>query len=131
LIVLDCEVAWYGDPAFDLAFLISHLLLKSLFHAPRDVGLQQLAQEFVAWYLQSRRLTRGEEVALLARISVLACMLFLARVDGKSPVDYLDQARQEVVRSFSIPTLQRWASNDPRELCEQWFRHLETAIGPV
>jgi aminoglycoside phosphotransferase (APT) family kinase protein len=131
LVVLDCEVAWYGDPAFDLAFLISHLLLKALFHAPHDVGLQQLAQAFVAWYLQSRRLTRGEEVTLLARISVLACMLLLARVDGKSPVEYLDQARQEVVRSFTIHALQARPSNDPRELCEQWFRHLETAIGPV
>jgi hypothetical protein len=58
-------------------------------------------------------------------------MLLLARVDGKSPVEYLDQARQEVVRSFTIPMLQRWSSNDPRTLCEQWFRHLETVIGLV
>ncbi len=67
LVVLDCEVAWYGDPAFDLAFLISHLLLKALFHAPRDVGLQKLVLAFVAHYLYSRRLTRGEQVTLLAR----------------------------------------------------------------
>jgi hypothetical protein len=45
-------------------------------------------------------------------------------------VEYLDQAWQEVVRSFTIPTLRRSPSNDPRELCEQWIRHLETAIGP-
>jgi 5-methylthioribose kinase len=51
LVVLDCEVAWYGDPAFDLAFLISHLLLKALFHAPRNVGLKQHVQVFVARYL--------------------------------------------------------------------------------
>ena len=131
LVVLDCEVAWYGDPAFDLAFLISHLLLKALFHAPRDVGLQQLVQAFVALYLDSRRLTRGEQVTLLARTSFLACILLLARVDGKSPVEYLDQARQEVVRSFTIHALQAGPSNDPRELCEQWFRHLEIAIGSV
>jgi aminoglycoside phosphotransferase (APT) family kinase protein len=29
LVLLDCEVAWYGDPAFDVAFLLNHLLLKS------------------------------------------------------------------------------------------------------
>jgi aminoglycoside phosphotransferase (APT) family kinase protein len=131
LVVLDCEVACYGDPAFDLAFLISHLLLKALFHAPRDVGLQKVAQAFVDCYLHSRRLTRDEQVTLLARTSTLACTLLLARVDGKSPVEYLDQARQVVVRSFTIPALQRSPSSDPRELCEQWFRHLETAIGPV
>jgi aminoglycoside phosphotransferase (APT) family kinase protein len=131
LVVLDCEVAWYGDPAFDLAFLISHLLLKALFHAPRDVGLQQLAQTFLDWYLHSRRLTRCEQESLLARTSSLACILLLARVDGKSPVEYLDQARQEVVRSFTIPVLQRWLAGDPRELFEQWFRHVETPIGLV
>jgi len=131
LIVLDCEVAWYGDPAFDLAFLISHLLLKALFHAPRDVGLQQLTQEFVVWYLHSRHLTRGEQVTLLARTAALACILLLARVDGKSPVEYLDQTRQEIVRLFTIPALQAWPLNDPRELCDQWFRHIGTCIGPV
>jgi aminoglycoside phosphotransferase (APT) family kinase protein len=131
LVVLDCEVAWYGDPAFDLAFLISHLLLKSLFHAPRKVGLHQLVQAFVARYLHSRRLSRGEQETLLARTSSLACILLLARVDGKSLVEYLDEARQEVVRSFTIQALQTGPSNDPRELCEQWFRHLETAIDPL
>jgi 5-methylthioribose kinase len=49
LVVLDCEVAWWRS-CFDLAFLISHLLLKALFHGPRR-GLQQLAQAVVAWYL--------------------------------------------------------------------------------
>jgi aminoglycoside phosphotransferase (APT) family kinase protein len=27
-VVLDAECAWYGDPAFDLAFVLNHLLLK-------------------------------------------------------------------------------------------------------
>ena len=34
LVVIDCEVAWYGDPAFDLAFLLNHYCLKALYHAP-------------------------------------------------------------------------------------------------
>ena len=29
LVILDCEVAWYGDAAFDVAFLLNHLFLKS------------------------------------------------------------------------------------------------------
>ena len=36
MVLLDCEVAWYGDPAFDLAFLLTHLLLKGIYHAPRQ-----------------------------------------------------------------------------------------------
>ena len=27
-VILDAECAWYGDPAFDLAFVLNHLLLK-------------------------------------------------------------------------------------------------------
>src|ERR1700758_5525523 len=41
MVLLDCEVAWYGEPAFDLAFLVNHLLLKSLFHAPAHTELPQ------------------------------------------------------------------------------------------
>ena len=29
-IFLDAECAWYGDPAFDLAFCLNHMLLKCL-----------------------------------------------------------------------------------------------------
>ncbi|MFV2092474.1 MAG: phosphotransferase family protein, partial [Hyphomicrobiales bacterium] len=29
-VLLDAECAWYGDPAFDLAFCLCHLLLKGL-----------------------------------------------------------------------------------------------------
>src|SRR5262249_21690254 len=29
-IFLDAECAWYGDPAFDLAFCLNHMLLKSV-----------------------------------------------------------------------------------------------------
>lgn len=42
MVLLDCEVAWYGDPAFDLAFLLTHLHLKALYHAPREIGLRKM-----------------------------------------------------------------------------------------
>ncbi len=29
-VILDAECAWYGDPAFDLAFVLNHLLLKGV-----------------------------------------------------------------------------------------------------
>ncbi len=41
-VILDCEVAWYGDPSFDLGFLLNHFLLKSLHHAPADAGLAKM-----------------------------------------------------------------------------------------
>ena len=35
-VFLDAECAWYGDPAFDLAFCLNHLLLKCLACACRN-----------------------------------------------------------------------------------------------
>ena len=36
-VLLDAECAWYGDPAFDIAFCVNHLLLKCL-AAPQASG---------------------------------------------------------------------------------------------
>src|SRR3546814_2979244 len=37
-IFLDAECAWYGDPAFDLAFCLNHLLLKCLWTPRATAG---------------------------------------------------------------------------------------------
>jgi aminoglycoside phosphotransferase (APT) family kinase protein len=124
LVVLDCEVACFGDPAFDLAFLTSHLLLKALYHAPRDLGLRELVEAFSTSYLQERCLPHDEQTSLFDRTSRLACLLLLARVDGKSPVEYLDQQRQEVVRSFTLAALPHPSTN-LREFCKDWIAALE------
>lgn len=98
LVILDCEVAWYGDPAFDLAFLLNHLLLKGLYHFPSDKGLQSLFTSACRAYFRERRLY--EEVVFDARTARVLLLLLLARVDGKSPVEYLSEEKQERVRQF-------------------------------
>jgi aminoglycoside phosphotransferase (APT) family kinase protein len=87
-IFLDAECAWYGDPAFDLAFCLNHLLLKCLWTPPAAPGFldcfEVLAKAYLAgvvWEL------RG---ALETRSARLLPGLLLARVDGKSPVEYLN-----------------------------------------
>jgi hypothetical protein len=47
-------------------------------------------------------------------------MLMLARVDGKSPVEYLGESQQEHVRRFAVPRLQRGSVSLSR-LTEEWF----------
>ena len=47
-IFLDAECAWYGDPAFDLAFCLNHLLLKCLWTPPA-------ADRFLRWIRRARR----------------------------------------------------------------------------
>jgi aminoglycoside phosphotransferase (APT) family kinase protein len=95
MVLLDCEVAWYGEPAFDLAFLLNHIFLKALFHAPKDAGMRPMIEKFRAEYQIVRPSPEIEP-----RAGRLLLMLMLARVDGKSPVEYLDPQRKQFVREF-------------------------------
>ena len=105
-VLLDAECAWYGDPAFDLAFCLNHLLLKCLVHPEkRDAliasfkALTEAHFDEADWELRS---------VLEARAAELLPALLLARVDGKSPVEYLTEVRQrEQVRAVAVPLLQR------------------------
>jgi aminoglycoside phosphotransferase (APT) family kinase protein len=96
-VFLDAECAWWGDPAFDLAFCLNHLLLKCLW-TPRAAPDFLLCFEVLATtYLAG---VEWEAPATLeARAASLLPGLFLARVDGKSPVEYLtDDADKDRVR---------------------------------
>lgn len=108
-VLLDAECAWYGDPAFDAAFLISHLVLKAL-HVPaiRD-GLLVAALDFRNNWLE--RLPETARQAADRRAARLVGCLLLARVDGKSPVEYLDVAEQAQLRSLARPLIATPADN--------------------
>jgi aminoglycoside phosphotransferase (APT) family kinase protein len=100
MVILDCEVAWYGDPAFDLAFLFTHLLLKGLYHIPRQIGLEEMCIAFWNRYVEEV----GKAIdpwALEPRVARLLLMLLLARIDGKSTIEYLRKQQAEWVRQFS------------------------------
>ncbi len=125
LVLLDCEVAWYGDPVFDLAFLLNHVHLKALFHAPRGGPFAALAAAAREAYFEARGtgdLVRAKTEILVTR---LLLMLMLARVDGKSPVEYLaaHPAKQQFIRKFvsaRLPT----GPHDLSRLSREWFREL-------
>jgi 5-methylthioribose kinase len=89
-VLLDAECAWYGDPAFDIAFCLTHLLLKTLWRPQwRDAYLASF-DALAASYLQ--RVTWEMPEELEARTAELLPGLLLARIDGKSPVEYLESA---------------------------------------
>jgi Phosphotransferase enzyme family len=99
LVVLDCEVAWFGDPVFDLAFLLNHLLLKSAHRPDRGEDYLRLLRAALEAYeaRMAGLFTRRYE----ERTGRLLLMLLLARVDGKSPVEYLtDERKKDTIRSF-------------------------------
>lgn len=87
-IFLDAECAWFGDPAFDLAFALNHLLLKCLWQpswAPRYLDcFDALADAYLGG------VTWEPPAVVEARAARLLPGLLLARVDGKSPVEYVN-----------------------------------------
>lgn len=96
-VFLDAECAWFGDPAFDLAFCLNHMLLKCL-AAPEAVS------GFLSAYGVLARSYLGhvdweDPGGLERRAATLLPGLFLARIDGKSPVEYLTaEADKQAVR---------------------------------
>jgi aminoglycoside phosphotransferase (APT) family kinase protein len=121
VVVVDCEAAWYGDAAFDVAFLLSHLFLKSIAR-PAAGFWRAMVESIWSGYGGSRFANEagsGQDV-LEANVSRLLPMLMLARVDGKSPVEYLGESQQERVRRFAVSRLQ-CGSVSLSELTEDWF----------
>ena len=124
-ILLDAECAWYGDPAFDLAFCLNHMLLKCLWRP-------QWREQYLACYdaIASTYLERvGWEprAAIEARVANLLPGLFLGRVDGKSPAEYLncesDKERiRRVARRFLLEPVDRLAA-----LRDAWNTELKGA----
>lgn len=107
-VILDAECAWYGDPAFDLAFVLNHLLLKSAWRPQWRPQYAAMATDLVAAYRAHVRWEAWE--ALDARTAALLPGLMLARIDGKSPVEYLtDRDRRNAVRQFARTELARRA----------------------
>jgi aminoglycoside phosphotransferase (APT) family kinase protein len=95
-VFLDAECATYGDPAFDLAFCLTHLLLKSIWVKGRWEALMQSFDNLAGAYLTG--VDWEDSPALSRRAAALVGALLLARVDGKSPSGYLDAAADDLVR---------------------------------
>jgi aminoglycoside phosphotransferase (APT) family kinase protein len=99
-VFLDAECAWFGDPAFDLAFCLNHLLLKCLWN--RDAAPRLLAAFTTLAEVYREGVTWEPRDAMESRTAVLLPALLLARVDGKSPVEYLGAADRELVRRVAL-----------------------------
>lgn len=102
-VLLDAECAWFGDPAFDLAFCLNHFLLKSV-HAPAhlDALLACFAAFKASYFARAAWEPHG---ALEARVASLLPGLTLARIDGKSPVEYLGEPQRDLVRTLATKLL--------------------------
>ncbi|WP_078311194.1 MULTISPECIES: phosphotransferase [unclassified Mycobacterium] len=115
-VLTDAECAWYGDPAFDLAFCLNHLLLKRIWKPQHRELLHDTSVRLFATYLQGVSWEPPDAVA--ARTARLLPALALARVDGRSPVDYLSAAQRDSLRNRAGQALHESAA-DPLAIAQQ------------
>ncbi len=105
-VLLDAECACLGDPAFDLAFVLTHLLLKCVHLPSKSADFLACFDALADNYL--RQVDWEPVVELEQRACSLLAGMLLARVDGKSPVEYLTQPEQhDFIRGKTIAWLQQ------------------------
>ncbi|SFJ15713.1 Fructosamine-3-kinase [Bosea sp. OK403] len=110
-VFLDAECAWFGDPVFDFAFCLNHLLLKCLWAPAYAAAYAASYDALAAAYLAG--VTWEDAAALEARAAALLPALLLARIYGRSPVEYVEDDRLKAfVRAFAIPLIM----SPPRDL---------------
>lgn len=119
-VFLDAECACYGDPAFDLAFCLNHLLLKGARRGADRVGYVAAFEALVQAYAPGATWEHWD--ALEARAAALLPALFLARIDGKSPVEYLtSDAERNAVRRHALPLIAK-PVNRLGDIAASWVR---------
>jgi D-3-phosphoglycerate dehydrogenase len=106
IVLLDCEVAHFGDPRFDLAFFLSHLTLKAMRRGADSGRIADAASAFLSAY-------RAEGLPVLdRRLAVLVGCLVLARLEGDSPVEYLDDLDTVAAKRVAVSMIENPA-DDP------------------
>jgi aminoglycoside phosphotransferase (APT) family kinase protein len=120
-VFLDAECAWYGDPAFDVAFCLNHLLLKCLWNRPAAPRFLAAFESLATVYLSG--VTWEPGAAIERRTAALLAALLLARVDGKSPVEYLDSAGRHFVRQVSLGLISAPVAS-PYDVARVWASRL-------
>lgn len=86
VLMLDFEVAHWGDPAFDVAFCLTHLLLKVIHFPARKNDYLRTAQSYWHGY--------GDSSVEANTLRELGCLM-LARIDGKSKEDYITEPQEK------------------------------------
>ena len=122
-VLIDAECAWFGDPAFDVAFCLNHFFLKAAHMPQRREALMRCASMMTRAYLEH---VNWEPTSQLeTRVTSLLPGLTLARIDGKSPVEYLERPTRDAVRAFAI-TLLHQQPRTVEEITIAWGQELKS-----
>lgn len=100
IVLIDFEVAHWGNPVFDLAYCLGHLMLKA-WHLKKYEELLSLIRAFLDSY-------KGKVSNLLPHLG----LMLLARMDGKSPVNYIqDEGLKQIIRMVAIDWIKNAAAD--------------------
>jgi 5-methylthioribose kinase len=102
--IIDWEVTHFGDPAFDIGFLLNHLLMKTIALPQHATKIASLADAFLG-------ALSSEAAQLIPAAFEHLPALLLARVDGKSPAEYLDGPMRERAASLALRLMRKPAGS--------------------
>lgn len=112
--VIDWEVAHFGNPIFDLAFMLAHLVCKAVYAPSRSHVYRMCAQDFVASYTRTApRVLLPDPVGLVRHTAAI----ILARTDGKSLAAYLTSSARESARQLALGLITTQYVNDSVVQC--------------
>lgn len=112
LVLLDHEVIHFGDPAFDLGFAAIHFLSKANHLSDKRADFLEAAQLFWNAYVHAAGDLVGESLERRAVRHTLACLL--ARIDGRSPLEYLSGKQRNRQRAAVLS----WTGQPPSTFSE-------------
>jgi hypothetical protein len=113
--VIDWEVIHFGDPSFDVGFLLNHLVLKSIAMPQHRDAIVHLAYAFLDGLIT--RLPADADWIVPAALEHLPALL-LARVEGKSPAEYLDAGMRRRAAALALDLMR----NPPASAGEAFLR---------
>ncbi len=127
LMLLDFECAHAGDPAFDLGFFLTHLFLKAfrskfLSLPVSAAAYLDLVARFWTRYISDTATGPTDPRAARAARHLSACLL--ARLDGKSPVEYCNELNQVQVRQLARQALSSFSPVMIEQMLETAATHL-------
>ena len=83
-----------------------------------------MVDAFLSAYVKSCGIEENLQTDRDARTARLLTFLLLARIDGKSPVEYLSEPKREHVRQFVRKELAANFCGSTAELSAGWFSYL-------
>jgi aminoglycoside phosphotransferase (APT) family kinase protein len=104
--ILDFEVAHYGHPSFDIAFFCNHFLLKAIKNKVWSASYLNMLKYMMEIYFEE---VSYMDNGILEKQSVqVLSLLLLARVDGKSPAEYItDESDKNLIRDLSYAMIEQ------------------------